>query len=253
MTILARPKIFSKEQKWWSQLGPWIVGLGTVWGLIVAIMASVSDPTPENFTLTASVWIAGLYTLGLRVTRRWWQPKLANRPLRNAIILGAINAAIIETEFLCFEKAFGAQGVAAHPNLIVDLIMTMPWYILMVLTFVKVQHRWRFSAATMLFLGSIYELGADGIVGPLLEAISGTSLRLLTLEYWLMMALMGLWLFIPVYSSILLPPAWLVATTEPPEHPTGSAWRAALKPLLWLLPFTVYVIVLMFIIFAISG
>jgi hypothetical protein len=224
--------MFSKEQKWRPQFGPWIVGLGTVWGLTVTIIASVVDPTPENFTLAASVWMAGLFTLGLRVTRRWWQPKLANHPLRNAVILGATIAAIIETEFLFFEKAFGAQGVAAHPNLIIDLILTMPWYILMVLTFVTVQHRWRFSAATVLFLGGVYELGADGIEAPLLEAISGDSLHLFTLEYWLMMAVMFLWVFISVYSSMVLPPAWLVATIELPGQPTGSAWRAALKPIL---------------------
>jgi hypothetical protein len=44
-----------------------------------------------------------------------------------------------------------------------------------------------------------------------------------------------------------------VATADPPEQPTGSAWRAALKPMLWLIPFTFYLIVTMFIIFAISG
>jgi hypothetical protein len=236
-----QPVIHPKNNKWWS----WIVGLGTVWGLVVAIIASISDPTPENFTLTASVWFAGLYTLGFYFTRHWWLPQLARRPLRNAVILGAFNAAVIEAEFLFFEKLFGAEGVAAHPDLLFDLILTMPWYILMVITFVKVQHRWRFSAATVLFLGGVYEMGADGIVGPLLEAIAGDSFSLFTLEYWLMMALMGLWLFIPVYSSMVLPPTWLVTNTDSPESPSGSAWKAALKPMFWLIPFTGYVIIAM--------
>lgn len=253
MNTLAQPDTHLKTRKWWPKLGPWLIGLGAAWGLIVAITAPITDPTPENFTIAVSVWVAGLYTLGLRITRRWWLLKLAGRPLRNAVILGAFNAAVIEAEFLLFEKVFGAEGVAAHPNLMVDLILTMPWYILMVFTFVQVLHRWRFSAATVLFLGGVYELGGDGIVGPLLEAIFGDSFRLFTLEYWLMMATMALWLFIPVYSSMVLPPTWLVATLDPPEQPAGSAWRAALKPMLWLIPFTFYLLVVLLVMFVVLG
>jgi hypothetical protein len=252
MTVFAHRYVQPNTHKRWSKAAPWLVGLGTAWGLFIAIFASISDPTPENFTLTASVWFAAIYTLALYITRRRWLPRFAIRPLRNAIILGIFNAAVIETEFLVFEKIFGAQGVAAHPNPFVDLVLTMPWYILMVITFVKVQHRWRFSAATVLFLGGVYELGGDGIVGALMGVFDG-AFQLFTLEYWLMMALMMFWLFIPVYSPMVLPPAWLVSTMDTPEQPTGSAWRAALKPMLWLFPFTLYLLIVMLIIFAVSG
>ena len=72
---------------------------------------------------------------------------------------------MIETLFLVVEKIFGAVGIAAHPNLLLDLIMTMPWYIGMTWIFVRVQKDERFSPAAVLLLGAIYELGADGIVG----------------------------------------------------------------------------------------
>lgn len=248
MTVLTQSHTDTKNRPWW----PWLVGLGAAWGLLVSLLGAITDPTPENYTLAASVWWAGAYTLALRATQRWWLPLLSKHPLRNAALLGVFNAAVIETVFLFFEKIFGAEGVAAHPNLIVDLIMTLPWYILMVLTFVKLQQRWRFSAATVLFLGGVYEMGADGIVGSLMGFLWG-EFQLLTLEYWLMMAGMFLWVFIPVYSSMVLPPAWLLATTDPPERPSGSAWGAALKPMLWLFPFTLYLLVIMLVIFALFG
>ena len=247
MTLFTQPLPTTKTYPWW----PWLVGLGAAWGLLVSLLGAITDPTPENHTLAASIWWAGAYTLALRATRRWWLPLLSKHPLRNAVLLGIFNAAVIETEFLCFEKIFGAAGVAAHPNLIVDLVMTMPWYILMVLTFVKVQHRWRFSAATVLFLGGVYEMGGDGLVGSLMGMLWG-KFQFLNLEYWLMMAFVFLWAFIPVYSSMVLPPTWIVATTDPPEQPAGSAWRAALEPMLWLIPFTLYLFVIMLVIFAFS-
>jgi hypothetical protein len=234
----------SRAPRWWNIL----IGLGITWGLLVTVIAAASEPTPENLTLMLAIWGAGLYTLVLRLTRSWWLPRLAKRPLRNAVLLGAFNAAVIETEFLVFEKIVGAQGVAAHPNLIVDLLMTMPWYILMCLTFVKVQNRRRFPGATVLFLGGLYELGGDGIVGSLLGVFFG-DLQLFTIAYWVQMVLLFFWAFIPVYSSMVLPPSWLIqATPVPTERQSTPAWRDALKPMLWLIPFTVYLVVFLLII-----
>lgn len=247
MTTITQPLAPTRSPKWW----PWMVSLGIAWGLTLAVIVVLSDPTPENFTLAAAIWTAGLYTAGLRLTQRWWLPLLAKHPLRNAVLLGAFNAAVIETEFLVFEHLFGAEGVAAHPNLIVDLLMTMPWYIMMCLTFVRVQNRWRFSAATALFLGAIYEMGADGIVGQFMALVSG-DFMLFTLEYWLTVVLMFTWAFIPVYSSMLLPPAWLIATSTAPPQPEQSPFVDALKPLGWLIPFTLYLIVFLLFMLAFS-
>ncbi len=230
----------SSPKRWWK----WVIGLGTTWGLFLMVISVIIDPTPENWTLAFSVWTAGLYTLGLYFTRKLWLPLLQQHPIRNAVILGAFNAAVIETEFLVYEKTFGAQGVAAHPNLIMDLLITMPWYIMMCITFVKVQNIRRFSLPTILFLGGIYEIGGDGIVSPFLDVLMG-DLRLFSIEYWIQILVMMLWVFIPVYSSMVLPPAWLIETTPAPDiQPTIPAWLDALKPMLWLFPFTVYVMIL---------
>jgi hypothetical protein len=235
-------------QKVWA----WLVGIGISWGLALMIVSALSDPTPENYTLAASIWSAGLYTLLLRVSRRWWLPFLAKRPLRNAAILGIFNAAVIETEFLFFEKLFGAVGVAAHPNLLVDLMLTMPWYIGMVIIFVFIQHKYRFSTATVLFLGGVYEIGGDGIAGQVAALFDG-NFQLFNLEYWVMIVALFLWAFIPVYSSMLLPPSWVIASEQPPiSKPIIPRGLAGLLPLTWLLPFIVYILLVMVFLSALS-
>ncbi|MBC8505437.1 MAG: hypothetical protein ISR58_01210 [Anaerolineales bacterium] len=239
--VATNQDINPRTPRWWK----FLIRLGIAWGLLFTVILTASEPTPENWTLMFAIWGAGLYTLGLRITRKWWLPRLSKHPLRNAILLGAFNAAVIETEFLFFENVFGAQGIAAHPNLLVDLLMTMPWYTLMCLTFVKVQNRWRFSTATVLFLGGIYEVGGDGIVGSLMGVLFG-NFQIFTLEYWTLLLLVFGWAFISVYSSMVLPPSWLIATTPAPtERPSGPAWRQALKPMLWLIPFAIYLLIFM--------
>jgi hypothetical protein len=227
-----------------------LIAVGIAWGLLLALLAAIMDSTPETAALAASIWSAALYTLGLRATRRWWLSCLSGQALRNAVILSIFNACVIEIEFLVFEKIFHAEGIAASPNWIVDLILMVPWYALMALSFVRVQNIWRFSTAAVLFLGAIYELGADGIVGPLMGMFFG-SRQLFTLQYWLLMFSSAFWGFISVYSSLVLPPAWLVATTEPPGQSPAPAWRAALKPLLWLLPYALYLLLMMVVLSAI--
>ena len=221
----------------------WIVILGVIWGMFFLALAAITEPTPENWTLLASIAASGLYTVGLYLARPFWLPRLAQRPLRNASLLGIFNAAVVETIFLVFEKLMGAEGVAAHPNLLIDLVMTLPWYAMLVIAFVKMQRRRRFSPAVVLLLGAVYELGADGVAGPLVGMLFG-DFQLLTLEYWLLLLLFSFWAFIPVYSSIVLAPAWLIETAPPAPQPALPAWRDALKPLLWLIPFLVYLLIL---------
>lgn len=166
-------------------------------------------------------------------------------------MLGIFNAAVIETIFLAFEKITGAEGIAAHPNLLIDLLITMPWYVVMVISFARVQRRQHFAPAIVLLLGAVYELGADGIVSQIVGILFGES-QLLNPGYWLELGLFGFWIFIPVYSSMVLAPAWLIEKSTPAPKPAIPAWRDALKPLLWLIPFTVYVFVVILILDALN-
>jgi hypothetical protein len=248
---------------------PWprrIALAGLIWAVFLSVLSVINqDASPEDQTTGIAILLSGVYTLLLYRTRSRWLFRLAGHPRRNAMILGSVNAAVIETLFWGVEKIVGASGVAASPNLIVDLLMTMPWYVGMVIIFVRVQHVRRFSPWIVLLLGGLYEIGADGLIGGgfsggLLNPLYG--LELLTL-YW--------WLFIPVYSSMVLPPAWVIALEpgtassapiEPPRspknrvrriwaryqrrmlpRPSGPAWRDALRPLLWVLPYLVYLVI----------
>lgn len=226
-----------------SRLGKFVIG-GILWGLAFSLFAVVLEPSPENRTLAVSITLSGLYTVLLFLTRKFWLPGLSRKPVTNAILLGSINAAVIETLFLLVEKAFGASGVAAHPNLLIDLLMTMPWYIGMVWIFVKVQEKERFPLVTVLLFGAVYEMGADGFLGGvIMPAVMGTPANLI--EFLVLALLAAFWQFIPVYSSMVLPPGWILENALPAQEPGKKHWLRALLPLLLLLPFTIYLLLLM--------
>jgi len=212
---------------------------GASWGGGILLFAVILEPTPENFTLAVSIFLSGVYTWILFLTRRIWLKGLSKTPVINAVLLGSINAIIIETLFLLVEKSFGASGVAAHPNLLIDLLMTMPWYIGMVWIFVRVQKKERFSWSGVLLLGAVYELGADGFVGGvILPAVMGNPTNIIF--FLVFTALAAFWQFIPVYSSMVLPASWILESMPP--NPEKPRWRRGLFPLLWLIPFTIYLI-----------
>jgi hypothetical protein len=214
---------------------------GSIWGLIVLIFGTFSEPTPENLTLFFSITGSGLYTYILYRTREHWLPRVAGNPLRNAVLVGILNAAVIETLFLVIEKIFGASGVAAHPNLLIDLLITMPWYIGMVYFFCRIQERYQYSDAAVLLIGAVYELGADGIIGgQLMPILSGTVINLW--QSWAFLLLFSLWQFIPVYSSMLLPSAWILDDAPQTSIRKATRW---MRPLWWLVPFTIYLVWLM--------
>ncbi len=234
-----------------SRLGKFVLG-GILWGLAFSFFVVFLEPTPENLTLAVSITLSGLYTGLLFLTKKFWLKGFSRKPVRNAILFGSFNAAVIETLFLFVEKAFGASGVAAHPNLLIDLLITMPWYIGMVWIFVKIQEKERFPLAAVLLIGAVYEMGADGIVGGvIMPGIMGTPVNLI--EFTVLALLAAFWQFIPVYSSIVLPPAWVLESSLPPAESGRKHWRRAFLPLLLLFPFSLYLLLLMLAIGYLGG
>lgn len=234
---------------------PWprrVVIIGVAWGLAALVFGTIREPTPKALAVMVAIPASGLYTLVLYGTRRLWAPRLARRrPVRNAILLGVFNAAVVETFFLVMEKITGATGVAAHPNLLVDLAITMPWYVPMIWTFVRVQNRRHFGAVTVLLLAGLYESGADGLLaGWLLPVVTG-KMAPLNPGFFLLLAGIMFWGFILCYSSFLLPPSWVLeaarAPGEPPAPPLPHAWRDAMKPLFWLIPYAAIAVPLMWL------
>lgn len=225
----------------------WLLRIGLVWAAFLLIMMGLGgNATLEDQTTALSIALSGVYTLLLAVTRRWWLPRMSTCPIRNAIWVGCINAIVIETLFLIVEKIIGSVGVAAHPNLLMDLLITMPWYIGMVIIFVHVQNRQRFSLSMVLLLGGFYEIAADGIVGGIL---SGT---ILTSGVVVLYPSVMFWLFILVYSSMVIPSSWIIALTPPPPKPNIPAWKDALRPWVWLVPYVIYLLILLLVISVLS-
>ena len=229
------PQPYPRHAPRWLKI---ILIAGLVWGQMVLLVGTVTEPTRENLTVFFSIEASGLYTVLLYYTRQRWMPWFSGKQPRGAILAGILNAAIIETVFLIFEKIFQAEGIAAHPNLLIDLALTMPWYIGMVIIFARVQESHQYSDAAVLLMGGVYELGADGVVGgQVIPILSGMVINLL--GSWLFLLIVGIWQFIPVYSSMVLPAAWLLHDQRTSSINRAIRWA---RPLWWLIPFSIYLI-----------
>lgn len=214
---------------------------GTLWGQLFLIAGNLKDPTANNLTVLCATETAGLYTLALFLTRRAWLPWFSRRCSWSAPLLGIFNAALIEAEFWAYERGFGGHGIAASANLLLDWLFTLPWYAGMVLLFVRGQRRSRFPLVVLLLLSGLYELGADGLVGgQLLPWITGHGVPLLPALAFLVF--IAYWEFIVVYSSMILPPAWVIEATSPLTSPPQARWQDALLPLAWLVPYAAFLI-----------
>lgn len=222
----------------------WVLIAGLLWGQFVLATGTLKNPTPNNLTTFSAIETAGLYTLVLFLTRRLWLPGLSRRPAISAPALGILNAALIEAEFWAFERIYGGRGIAASPNLLLDWLITMPWYIGMVILFVRGQNRSRFPPVVLFPLGGLYEAGADGVVGgQVLPWISGHGIALL--PAWAFLLFIAFWEFILVYSSMILPAAWVISAAAAADRPPHRLWRDALLPLGWLFPYTVYLVLVL--------
>ena len=223
----------------------WLVAAGIAWSVVTLGISLVSDHSPRSLTLAISIETSGVYTLLLYLSRRAWLPFLARRPISGATALGIFNAALVEALFLGVQTALGAERVAAHENLFVDWLLTMPWYAGMVWIFVRVQRRERYSAAAVLLWGAAYEAGADGIVGGLVApAVLGPAPAVA--QHLVFLAGLAFWQFIPVYSSMVLAPAWVLAAADGGRVEAAVSGPArfapGLKPFAWLAAFTVYLL-----------
>jgi len=113
------------------------------------------------------------------------------------ILFGSLGAVWVEFIFWFFEKIFNSVGVAASPNFILDLIATMPWYIVMVALVWVIHKRYSYTLVEMAFLGGFYEfISPDGVMAALFSGNFGALI--------LLPAMIPLYML--VYSYILLPP-----------------------------------------------
>lgn len=221
----------------------------TLIGLILAEFCAVAVlmvfQEPEAVTIAVSAFVCGLTTLAIGVgallARHYWKPLQLHGCLSGPlfVIVGSLGATWVETVYWAFEKVFGAQGVAAHPNLIIDLLVTMPWYISMVAVLWFMQRRFRYHWTTVALLGALYEAAGDGIVGHI---VGGNAI---TLEYLFLLLVFFPGIFMVTYAPMVVVPVWLFPMDDEPY--TGPRWQrflGAFLPLLPLIPYGLIVILL---------
>jgi hypothetical protein len=156
-------------------------------------------------------------------------------PRKTFIWVGSLMAVWVETWFWALEKLLHAKGVAANPNLLIDLLVTMPWYIGMVAVLYSSQKQCRFAWWKLALLGGLYELAADGIVGGMILSDKLGGLQ----NLWILP--LAFPMFVGVYSCMMLPASWLVFGEggTPEVNEPRERIKLALKPLLVLVVYAV--------------
>jgi hypothetical protein len=214
----------------------------SVWFFFIAFLLIVNILGESDYdrAVAGSAFVCGGSTVIFWNYRKKISQSIKGRwsPRKTFVLVGGLGAVWAEVIFWFFEKVFGTTGVAASPHLGVDLLITMPWYILMLFLLFTVETRYNYSLTEILLLGGIYELGADGILGQMLE---GAGIGLIYVFGVIP-------LFVMVYSVIVLPPSYIMQKEIADIRKTRSQKPHkiyGLLPLAGLIPFTVYVIVLL--------
>ena len=163
-----------------------------------------------------------------------WVRRWSASPRTKFILIGSLGAAFAEYVFWQMEKLYGITGVAANPNLAIDLLVTMPWYIMMIALLWKVQTRYKYNFTELFVLGGVYELGADGIVG----SIMGGTFSAITLP-----ALVALIPFFALVYAIMVIPCSAImkeevdAVRDARAIVLGNRHLYAMLPWLGLIPY----------------
>lgn len=202
---------------------------------LIIIAGWLSQNNPSHWAVAMATITCGLLLIALGLSKqtiidRFYILRLPD--WLKILLLGLSGATVLETIFWLWEKLFGASGVAASPNILYDLLLTLPWYGLMTIIFWQVQKKNHYSLNEILFFGGIYELGADGLVGGLFKG-----------NVWLSLTygIIGFPVFITAYAMIMLPLAMLIKKINP-VHSTCTKshlrrYAQALWPLIGLIPF----------------
>ena len=174
--------------------------------LIVSVLVTIPywfiEGDVSGVTVGVSTFFVGFSTLlfwRFRVPISAFFTGISISSRKRFILVGGLGAMWAESVFWLFEKIFGVVGVAAHPNLLMDLVATMPWYLMMVALMWKMFQRYDYSIKEIFFLGAVYELAADGIFGSMIKGtLDPVNLALIPMLY--------VPIFAVVYSIIVIPP-----------------------------------------------
>jgi hypothetical protein len=238
------PLLQKKPSKWLRIL----VIVGLVYGLVISILGTAANPSAENLTMLMAIIFSGCYSLLLFLSRKLWVPSISGENAhRNAAIFAIANAFFISFMVkLCAQliQSFttGESTISSS-----NLLVTIPWLTGIILLFIPVQKKYHFSWPVLLLLSGLYEFIAeiwlDGLLIPLL---SGQ-----TISFWYTFSdlfIFGFWQFAILYSPIFLVIGWIFEDLSVSEDEKKTSLQNALKPMVWLLPFSIYFLILYLII-----
>ncbi|MCS7364240.1 MAG: hypothetical protein NDF54_02225 [archaeon GB-1867-035] len=143
---------------------PRIMKVFAVWFLAILILTVhwIFNGGANDRTIGFSSLICGFSSLFIwrfraqlesRVNRWRWRPKT------KFIFLGGIGALWVEFVFWLFERIFNASSIAASSNLLLDWLITMPWYLMMTYLLWYVVNKYLFSIFELLLLGGFMSFG----------------------------------------------------------------------------------------------
>jgi len=209
---------------------------------VLTPVALVSSRTPANLTQFASIATC-VVTLFLGLWRRVDLQRAAARirlsPSKKIFVLGGIGAAYVETVYEVWQHVFGANGVAASPNLALDLLITMPWYLLLVAFLGLTMKHVRPSLFQLLLLGGVYESMADGLLSSYIGGRLGSVIFFIPL---------AIPIFTLVYAPIVVLPAVIGRQSYEVfwrENPPTGSWAWLFFPCAAILVYAPFLILLL--------
>jgi len=185
--------------------GTWKTKLFFCWALIAFLLWFFSKDLLTVFSALGAL-MAGISTIIFWHYKKKLEQKLKKLSLstkQKFILIGSLAAAWVEIEFWIIERISGVSGIAASSSLFLDLLVTMPWYIIMTFFLWKVVTKYSYSIYEILIYGGIYDLFADGIFGTIIKVGYFPTQHIISL-------LISLPVFVFVYSFIVVLPVQLL-------------------------------------------
>jgi hypothetical protein len=171
-----------------------------IWTIITFILILPGDP--KSFFAGIGVSISGLSTFIFWLIRN----KISFKKKNNKnyakwkyILIGSLGAFWVELEFWILEKLSGVS-LAADSNLLINMLIMMPWYIAMVASLWVVSNKYEYTFFEFLIFGAIYDFCADGIIGSIFSGQFSFEILLLLIIIFPE--------FLLCYSFIVIPPTY---------------------------------------------
>lgn len=169
----------------------------------VLMLGNLLNGVLKDKAISIGYFSAAAYTLifGL-LLRKNLQKISANFTNKRLLftIYGAIGAIFVETVIWLAQVSLNTTGAAISTNLWIDILMTVPFYVLLCYFLSGLVLKYNFSWVTIALAGGFYETMADGIIGNLIGLnILGALISPVLLP-----------IFIITYSPIILVPFLLL-------------------------------------------